>query len=147
MRVSKYQPPYVRPRKTAFLNSRRQSGVYLICENGVLVYVGYAGECLYRTLYRHFQNWTDKNYRGDKVAPPSYRVSYRRLMDVNSYTVRLIYCSAKRAFRLEKMLILKYKPRDNFQKYGKYQLDAWDSRVANEFEVAVQVNEVENPFD
>lgn len=128
-------------RKTTFKDSRWQSGVYLIKENNVLVYVGYAGECIYRTLYRHFQGWTDKNYRGDKVAPPSYRVSYRNLMDINTYTVRMIHCSKKQAARLEKVLILKYKPRDNYMKYEKYQIDAWDSRVGHKYESITQLED------
>jgi hypothetical protein len=118
--------------------------VYLIRENDVLVYVGYAGECLYRTLYRHFQSWTDKNYKGHKVAPPSYRVSYRRLMDINTYTVRMVYCSKKQASRLEKVLILKYNPRDNRIKYEEYKRCAWDSRVENEY---IQIKDADEcPF-
>jgi len=89
-------------------------------------------------LIRHFQGWTDKNYRGDKVAPPSYRVSYRAKLAAHTYTVRLIHCSKSRAARLEKLLIIQHQPRDNFQKYEKYQLDAWDSRVQNEYEACVK---------
>jgi hypothetical protein len=139
MRATAFQPPYQGPRKTTFINSRWQSGVYLIMENDVLVYVGYAGECLYRTLYRHFQGWTDKNYNGSKVAPPSYRVSYRNKMAVNTYKVRLIHCSKKQAARLEKILILKHDPRDNRIKYEQYKLDAWDSRVANTYTAITEV--------
>jgi hypothetical protein len=115
-------------------------------ENDVLVYVGFAGSCVYRTLYRHFQGWTDKNYRGGNVAPPSYRVSYRKLMDVNNYRVRVIHCSIKQAAQLEKILILKYNPRDNFMKYEKYQLDAWDSRVEHKYETIVQLDVADCPF-
>jgi hypothetical protein len=136
MRASKFRPPYERPRKTTFIDHRWKPGVYLICEDGVLVYVGYAGKCLYRTLYRHFQHWTHKNYASNKVAPPPYRVSYRNLMDVRTYVVRLIHCSQKQAARLEKMLILKYNPRDNRMKYERHKPDGWDSRVLSQYQVA-----------
>jgi hypothetical protein len=147
VKVSSFATPYIKPRQTRFISSRWQAGVYLIKENGTLVYVGYAGECLYRTLYRHFQNWTSKSYHSNKVAPAPYRVSYRQQMSSNTYEVRLIHCSKKQASRLEKVLILRYNPRDNRIKYQQYELDKWDKRIENTYAAIEAVEQGEEaPF-
>jgi hypothetical protein len=128
VKVSSFATPYIKPRQTRFISSRWQAGVYLIKENGTLVYVGYAGEC-------------------NKVAPAPYRVSYRQQMSSNTYEVRLIHCSKKQASRLEKVLILRYNPRDNRIKYQQYELDKWDKRIENTYAAIEAVEQGEDaPF-
>ena len=65
-------------------------------------------------------------------------------MDAHNYTVRLIHCSKKRAFRLEKVLILKHNPRDNRNKYEQYELDKWDARICNEYIEVVMDKDIED---
>ena len=85
------------------------AGCYLIRKGSKIVYVGYSGTDLKKTMYRHFQTWND---------PTQQRVVYKQL---NEITCRVIFTdTAKRAQLLEEALILKYKPRDNAQKLEMY---------------------------
>ena len=134
MRVFKFLPPYDRDGKTTFPAARKRSGVYLIKENGILVYVGYSGTDLYKTLYRHFQEWNDKQYR----------VTYQSRLSVNNYTVRVIFCTSKQATKLEAALILDKKPRDCENKYDLFDMDASETRALFEYEE--QIIERDAPF-
>jgi len=107
IKKSTFLNPYDENGKTTFANAKNKSGVYLIKENGKVVYVGYSGNNLYRTLYRHFQQW---NHSGQEV------VSYKSKLSRNNYTVRVVYCTASQAAKLESALIVKHQPRDNTQK-------------------------------
>jgi len=118
-----------------FPEIRRRSGVYLIKENAKLVYVGMSGSNLYKTLYRHFEAW---NHPNQEV------VSYQSSMKQNKYTVRCVLCKPGQAARLEKYLILKFKPRDNEIKYTNYQLSAFDESVFESYDNAPIINKV--PF-
>lgn len=68
------------------------------------MYVGYSGTDLYKTLYRHFQEWNDRK---------AERVTYFKRMSQRSYTVRIVYCTPLQAYKLESGLIKMYEPRDN----------------------------------
>jgi predicted GIY-YIG superfamily endonuclease len=107
---TKAAPPYYNDKgkdKTTF-NARNIGGVYLIFKKDRLVYCGYSRSNLYRTLYRHFQEWTS----------PQSRTIYYDLKDI---TVTVIYCKLPRqAAALEKAIIIKHKPRDNDHKYDMY---------------------------
>lgn len=95
------------------LNSKeKQSGVYLIKSKrtGIVVYVGFSSGKLYHTIFRHFQKWTDIQ----KVVQT--RFTYKK----TGYTVRVIMTTASRAAIIEKYLIMKMEPRDNFTKYKEY---------------------------
>jgi len=109
----KWSAPYLSDGKTTFKNALNKSGVYLIKENGKVVYVGYSGNNLYRTMYRHFQQWT----AGQHV------VSYANRLKRNDYKVRVIYCTATQAGKLEKALIHKHQPRDNNKVDNSYEID------------------------
>lgn len=124
MKVSKFIQPYQGSGKTSYRESQNRSGVYLIKENGSLVYVGYSGTNIYRTMYRHFQRW---NHRQQEV------VTYHHLMKENRYTVRLIYCTIKQAAALEKALIIKHRPRDNENKYRNYELTFYDKQTVETY--------------
>lgn len=128
MKVFKFHPPYKPNGRTNFPETQKRTGVYLIKENGKLTYIGFSGTDLYKTLYRHFQFWSEKEYRGGKVVPAQYRVSYQSRMKRNRYTVRVVFCTAAQAERLEKALIKKHNPRDNALKYEQYQLSYQDKQ-------------------
>lgn len=114
MKVFKFLPPYKENGRTNFPETQNRTGVYLIKENGKIVYVGKSGYNLYKTLYRHFQEWNHKYQEVISYKGPMY--SRRK------YTVRVIYCTPKQANALEKKLIMKYVPRDNTQKYDLFNL-------------------------
>lgn len=115
---TKYLPPYNPDQtKTTFGFTKNKSGVYLIKEAGKIVYIGYSASNLYRTLYRHFQRWNHPYQRVISYSNPE------------NYTVRVILCTAKQAFRLETFLINKYKPRDNYR-----QTEVENNQGAKEYE-------------
>jgi excinuclease UvrABC nuclease subunit len=125
MKVSRFQPPYRSTGRTTFPEMMNKSGVYLIKENGRLVYVGVSLTNLYRTMYRHFEQW---NHSGQGVT------TYYGKMKKNDYTVRVILCSKAQASRLEKALIKKHRPRDNENKYKSYELVLEDSKVFTDYQ-------------
>lgn len=80
-----------------------------------------SGYDLYKTMYRHFQDWKSSNQT---------RVTYSYLKDI---TCRVILCTPKQAERLEKMLILKYKPKDNPMKYSRYKPTKLDKKIYDDW--------------
>ena len=108
MKVYKFLPPYNAEGRTNFLYTKNRAGIYLIKEDNKLVYVGYSGYNVYKTLYRHFQQW---NHHSQEV------VSYKHRQRNHRYTVRVVLCTDRQAAALEKRLIQKYHPRDNSQQY------------------------------
>jgi excinuclease UvrABC nuclease subunit len=132
----RFAPPYKKNGKTAFPEATRP-GVYLIKENGKLVYIGMSQSNVYKALYRHFQTWNDRR---------SERVTYVDRMNRLDYTVRIVYATPAQAARLEMALIIKHKPRDNENKYKDYSLDMRDKKALNEYESieTTPINEV--PF-
>jgi len=130
---TKKKPPYDKDGKTTF-NTRNKAGVYLIYkkEKG-LVYVGHSKSDVYTTLYRHFQSWEDKR---------QVRISYSNDFYFNTpkseygrkFSVRVIYTTPAQAEKLERALILKYKPKDNPNKLEQYELDLNDKEVVKKFE-------------
>jgi excinuclease UvrABC nuclease subunit len=115
---------------TTFPESKKRSGVYLIKEEGVIVYVGYSTTDLYRTMYRHFQRWNDSRV---------LRVTYFNKMQRYFYTVRIVYCTPVQAFKLEKMLIVRYQPRDNKERYDKVNItDSFYSVEQSYFDAPVE---------
>jgi hypothetical protein len=81
------------------LSEQFKTGVYFIRNKKTkkILYVGYSGYNLYKTIYRHFQKWTDQQYRAtfDKKN--------------NDYQLQIIFCKTKQAQRLENYFIKKYK--------------------------------------
>jgi len=123
MKVSSFISPYQANGKTNYLQSANRAGVYLIKENAKLVYVGFSGTNLYRTMYRHFQRW---NHSAQEVVTYFGRSQ-------NKYTVRVIHCTARQAVSLEKALIIKYRPRDNENKYRGYKMDIYDQSTVETY--------------
>lgn len=101
--------------KTNIRWADKKRGVYIIKENGKIIYVGYSRTNLYRTIMRHFQNWDDRRFEQEHQTP---RLTYANKIKRNRYTVRIVFADDNRAKKLEHALIKKYKPRDNQDPYG-----------------------------
>ena len=63
MKVYKWVHPYNENDKPAIKSSWEKSGIYIIKQNGKIVYVGQSGYNLYKTMYRHFQSWDSRQKR------------------------------------------------------------------------------------
>jgi hypothetical protein len=115
-------PTKNRKGKTNLGFCKGKSGVYLIKEDGVLVYVGFSGSDLYKTILRHFSWWMDKRHYYEKQNSIFQRITYVNTLNKKDYTVRVILCDPTRAWNLEKALIDKhaFNLRDNTQKYRLY---------------------------
>jgi len=61
MKISKFFAPYNADGKNNLLKFKNRTGVYIIKEKGSakLLYIGYSGYNLYKTVTRHFQRWKD----------------------------------------------------------------------------------------
>jgi hypothetical protein len=108
-----WMPPYTTKngRKVIALE-KTGTGVYLIKKNGRIVYVGKASNHIKKTLYRHFQTWTDLRSTYGRKLSPYERVTYKDVP--GSYLIKVIYTHTSReADILEQALILKVQPRDN----------------------------------
>jgi excinuclease UvrABC nuclease subunit len=103
---SKWFKPYRNKKPTLPSKYYNRAGVYIIRSKKTKkpVYVGYSANNLKKTLYRHFQNWND-------------RQQDRFIYDKNKYELKIYRTGTKTAARLEKYLIDKLKPRDNKLKY------------------------------
>lgn len=121
------------------------SGVYFIRSKrtGAVVYVGSSGGSLYKTIYRHFQEWNDTNTRGKQFDRTTYsKTGYEICI--------LITKTGAQALRLEKYFIQKLKPAGNPIKYEQLQLSFSDKQqIEKEYKGAdfLPVNEIrEAPF-
>lgn len=108
---TKWFSPYLSNGKTALKsNTKAKRGLYFIKSRrtGKIVYVGYSNSSLYKTLYRHFQSWKDRQYRA----------TFRK----SDYVVKIILSKSSLISDLEKFYIDKYKPTKNAQLYKEYDL-------------------------
>lgn len=89
-----------------------QAGVYLIRHKatGSIVYVGSSTTQLKKTIYRHFQQWTDRQRKGNEQFE-------RKTYPKKGYEIRFFKCTASQALKVEKYLIRKLEPKDNPIKY------------------------------
>lgn len=90
-----------------------QAGVYMIRHKGSdsVVYVGSSRTQLKKTIYRHFEQWTDKQHKSNRSFE---RKTYPKF----GYEIRFFKCTASQAVRMEKYLIQKMQPKDNPLKYS-----------------------------
>lgn len=106
--------PYTAERKkniNSLFWNKKQIGVYFLKEGEQIIYVGYSGSQLCKTIYRHFQTWNDSQQE-------------RFVYDPQKIKVRIIFLNdKKRAEVLEKYLVKKLKPRDNKQKFENEELN------------------------
>lgn len=129
-------------RPAMFGNWSGKAGVYWIKdESGKIVYVGSSTSQLKKTIYRHFQKWTDRQRSTDRQFE---RVTYPK----TGYKVKFVVCSPADALRAEKYFIRKLRPRDNPIKY--YQLSFDDvekiEKSADKFEDAEKIEQVDLPW-
>lgn len=116
-RKTKYFRPYekingiLKPRLK--ISDKGFAGVYLIKRGKEIIYVGSSSRQLKSTIYRHFQQWTDRQREGNKQFD---RVTYPK--NSSDIFIRIFICSAQTAARAEKYFIKKFKPRDNVIKYS-----------------------------
>ena len=126
MKKTKKFKPYTGDKCTL---TKTGSGVYIIYKNDKPDYVGFSGSDLKKTMYRHFQKWSD---------PTQERVVYKQLHNIEC---RVIFTTAKKAAVLEEAMILKYEPKNNTQKLKMYTNKATGDML-NEFVAAAE----EAPF-
>jgi hypothetical protein len=123
---TRFMPVYVdgKPNPNLIRSNKKKPGTYLIKVNGALKYIGYSGSNVYKTLLRHFQSWEDSRQT---------RVTYPQRDYV---TARVIYTTTPaQAAKLEKALIIKYRPADNPNKYENYELDLRDREAVSAYEI------------
>lgn len=85
----------------------RQHGIYLIREDGVVVYVGTSANCLRKRCYRKFE-------APDAYAGRRPQASYKDSLHLHVYEVAFVICPDKEDRALiEAHLIDEFKPRDN----------------------------------
>lgn len=128
MKIFRFRKPYKKNGRTNFPESQKRKGVYLIRVNGVIRYIGHSASDLYKTMYRHFQSWEDKN---------QVRVTYQHWLNQARYDikVRLVFTNtAKQAKALEKALILKYRPKDNPDKLDLFDPTPGEEKYMNKVE-------------
>lgn len=103
MKKTRFVHPF--PNELSNIRAFRQRfrpGAYIIKKNNKIKYIGYSGNDVIKTMYRHFYPWTDQQYR----------VTYSK--NDKDIKVRVIYTNKpEQAAKLEKALIAKYKPADN----------------------------------
>lgn len=83
--------------------AKNKAGVYILCENGIPVYVGKSESDLYKTISRHFQTWNDKNQPQRIVYDPTQY----------DYTVQITFCAPNDVSDLEAELQKDMSLRDN----------------------------------
>jgi hypothetical protein len=121
MKKSRWFDPYILNKKGKEIPAIRdcwtcaQAGVYLIRhkQTGAIVYVGSSTTQLKKTIYRHFQQWTDKQQRTGRQYE---RKTYPK---TGYYEIRFFKCTAEQALKIEKYLITKLQPKDNPLKYDR----------------------------
>lgn len=95
----KFYPAYTNRRPTYKKGNKKSPGVYLIKQNGRIMYVGFSLSDVHKTAYRHFQSWND-------------RTQYRATFPKNALLYILPTTKAK-AKKLEAALIRKHQPAKN----------------------------------
>ncbi len=112
------------------------TGVYIIKENDVVVYVGMSKKDVKSTLYRHFQKWTDRRGATRKKKEPYDRVTYKD-KDILGFTYQckvILFSNEHDAFVMESLLIKRLKPRDNKNKAEKKYGIHYDKIEKSKFE-------------
>lgn len=118
---SRFKKAYNTQGKTNFPHTTKKSGVYLIMnKKNEIVYIGFSGTNIYKTMYRHFQSWND---------PTQVRATFPK----KGYKIRVVFTTPVKAHKLEKALILKYKPKGNPDKLKGYQLTPAEIKLEDDY--------------
>lgn len=113
--------PYDKDGKTNFLRlTRHKYGVYIIRDKKTqkIKYIGHSASNLYKTLYRHFQYYSDKNLQ--------YRAMYNKTDNVE---ICLLLTNKTNAPKLEMALIKEFKPEDAFFKYENIEVKTKGNKI------------------
>lgn len=103
-------------RMRTFAKLAREAGIYIIRENGVIIYVGMSQSCIVEALYRHFYYWKNDPTRTTNFP----RTTYYDKMGSNSYDAAIFVTEKADAPKIERGLILSIQPRDNRERYQSY---------------------------
>jgi hypothetical protein len=128
------------------------AGVYLIKHKVAgkwkIIYVGMSASDVKKTLYRHFQKWTDKRSKWNHTRELLDRVTYSDFFSNKEYLVKVIATpTSEEAGILEEMLIKKIMPRDNKAKLNIYTQGQYDRMEVKYEEAEVIEPELEEaPF-
>lgn len=117
--------------------TKAECGVYIIRSKRTkkILYVGNSGSQLYKTLYRHFQDWRKSR---------QYRAEYR---DPNKYEVMIFLTkSCLNASNLEQFYINKLGPRDGIMKPAVDQMEIQFSGTPNPSVIKEVMQFDEAPF-
>ena len=130
MKKSSFRDPYKKDKgkiSTTFRNTYEKSGVYIIRSKKTknILYVGGSSNNLYRTMYRHFQSWEDKQKRA----------TYGKF----STQVKVILATPIEAHSLEIRLTKELKPKDIDYKYKQVELDFKDKKVQEKYKQAENI--------
>lgn len=120
-------------------------GVYLIkhkiAGKWKIIYVGMSACDLKKTLYRHFQKWTDKRSKWNHTREIMDRITYFDFFSNKDYLIKVVFTpTSEEAAILEEMLIKKIKPRDN-----KAKLNIYTQKQYNKMEEKYEEAEVIKP--
>lgn len=103
--------PYIvikgKRRATLPFITKAECGVYIIRSkrSRKILYVGHSGKQLYKTLYRHFQDWSSSS---------QYRTTYKRPAEYEIMVITTRACL--NAYMIEQFYHHKLKPRDGLRK-------------------------------
>lgn len=109
MKFTKYFKPYTKTKKCTL--QKTGAGVYIIRLEKKIVYVGFSSYDVKKTMYRHFQKWTDKRHPRNKRGYLYDRVTYKEI--ISDVDCKVYFCTPKQAAILEQQLIIKLYPEDN----------------------------------
>jgi len=119
-------------KRKANISTEKKAGAYVIRSKKTkeVIYIGFSGSDLYKTILRHFETWNDKHQQ-------------RYVYQPGSYDIMIIYAPAKDAALLEKKLINQLEPRDNRQKYIDYLTEDEEAKTEK---IINNSEETEAPF-
>lgn len=107
MKKTKFVSPFINYNRNGnsarAFKERLRPGVYIVKKGSDFLYIGYSGKDVIKTMYRHFYEWNDRQYRVT-FNPADQQIK-----------VRVIYLNKpEQAAKLEKALLTKYKTKYNY---------------------------------
>jgi len=128
MKSTNFFPPYSEDKCNLKTSGK---GVYIIKKDDAVVYVGVSYSDVKRTLYRHFQKWTDLRTIHTKKNQSYERVTYYG-ENKNKFKIKVIFCKTeKECAELEYLLIKKLKPVNNTLKNELYSIVDLNKTIKN----------------
>lgn len=128
MNVLSFVPPFTEGKIYNKRNLKcyfKKAGVYIIKENGIVVYVGMSKSCVVEAMYRHFYRW--KDWREE-------RVTYYASLGLFQYECAILVFNSDTVEQVERALIFSMKPRDNKNLYEEYFVEKIENKIEQENE-------------